>query len=73
MLTRAKVIGSGTPGAIIHEIRKAKGLTIKQVATLSGVTESAISKYENDKRTPSMEIYSRILDALNADIYIMHD
>lgn len=73
MLTRAKYMGDGKPGNVIKEIRKSKGMTMKQVSNISGVSESAISRYENDSRTPTIGVYLRILEALGADLYIMHD
>lgn len=73
MLTRAKYMGKGSVGEILRNIRKAKGMTLKDVANASGISESAISKYENDKRNPSIEAYFKLLEALGADLYVMHD
>lgn len=36
----------------IREVRKSRGLTMKQLGKEIGVTESAISQYETDKRQP---------------------
>lgn len=36
----------------IREVRKSRGLTMKQLGKKIGVTESAISQYETDKRQP---------------------
>lgn len=73
MLTRAKYMGEGSVGEVLRTIRKNKGIKLKELAQMTGLTESAISKYENDKRKPSMENYFKLLEALGADIYIMHD
>lgn len=45
--------------------RKAKGLTQKQLAIKSGVTESQISQIETGKRKPGFETLLRISEALD--------
>ncbi len=73
MLTRAKYMGEGSIGEILKSIRQAKGLTLKQLGEKTGITPSAISKYEGGKRKPTMEAFFKLLEALGADLYIMHD
>lgn len=73
MLTRAKRTGDEKIGEIVKKARISKGLTIKQLAERSGVNPTTISRVENDKRRPSIDAYFKLLDALGADIYIMHD
>lgn len=51
-------------GHELKRLRRTRGLTLRQVAELSGVTESILSKVENGKRDPQMSTVERIADAL---------
>lgn len=73
MFTLTKEGGEETLGQVIKKIRIRKGLKLKDVAEKVGITESALSKYENDKRRPSYTMFMKILRALDAELYIMHD
>lgn len=55
-------------GAQIRRLRKDRGLTMKQLAELTGVTEQAISQYERDIRTPKRDITRKLAEALNVNI-----
>ena len=48
----------------IREARKAKGLTMKELGRLIGVSESAVSMYETFKRQPDNAMLVLISDAL---------
>lgn len=58
-------------GAYIRVVRKSKGLTLKQAATKAGLTESALSKYENGTRVPHYDSLMKILNALEIDLMLM--
>lgn len=73
MFTLTKDGEEGSLGQVIKKIRTRKGLKLKDVAGKVGITESALSKYENDKRRPSYAMLMKILKALDAELYIMHD
>lgn len=73
MFTLTKDGEEGSLGQVIKKIRIRKGLKLKDVAGKVGITESALSKYENDKRRPSYAMLMKILRALDAELYIMHD
>lgn len=51
----------------IREMRKAKHLTMKELGNMVGVSESAISMYENGKRQPDFETLLKIAEALGTD------
>lgn len=55
-------------GQQIRKLRKEQGLTMKQLAELTGVTEQAISQYERDIRTPKRDIIHEIAKALKVDV-----
>ena len=52
----------------LREIRKARGLTMKQLGQMVGVTESAIGQYETDKRNPSYEMILKLSKALDCSV-----
>lgn len=48
----------------IREIRKAKGLTMKQLGDMVGALESSISFYERGVQQPDLDMLRKIADAL---------
>lgn len=60
----------GHPGKTLHEMRRSAGLTLDQLATLSGSDKGYISRVERGERTPStywLHHVSRVLaDAVGA-------
>lgn len=55
-------------GKSIKEKRNAIGMTMKKLGEEVGVSEQAISQYENNKREPNMEIILKISNALNCTV-----
>ena len=55
-------------GSRIGELRKARNLTMKDLALMSGVTPSLISQIEHDKANPSINTLLSIAAALDTDI-----
>jgi len=53
-----------TTGERILRLREEKEMKQKELADLVGITEASLSRYENNKRTPSGEIISKIASAL---------
>lgn len=56
-------------GANIKREREKKGLTRKQLAEKLGLTDVSISRYENNKRTPSI----KILDSISIHLGVSMD
>ena len=52
----------------LRKIRKAKGMTMKQLGKLVGVSESAIGQYETNARKPSFEILLKLGEALDCSV-----
>ncbi|MGI8984789.1 MAG: helix-turn-helix domain-containing protein [Acidimicrobiales bacterium] len=48
-------------GTFVRAVRKARGLTQRQLADVSGVRASNISAVENDRRVPSADTLNRLL------------
>lgn len=46
----------------LREARKIKGLTLKQVAEDTGISEQVLSYYENEKREPKKETWIKLAD-----------
>lgn len=55
---------SGTLGEALQTARRARGLTQPEVAEKAGVTQVAVSRYENGERTPDAEVLGRLATAL---------
>lgn len=55
-------------GRKVRSARTAKGLRLKELAQRSGLSESLLSKIENDKTTPSLLTLHRIASALDTNI-----
>ena len=52
----------------IRQIRKARGLTQKQLADIIDVSESIISQYENGRKSPSNETLLKLGEALDCSV-----
>ena len=55
-------------GERIKEIRQSKGLTIYELASLSGLHHTNISKIENGKYNVSLDLLTKLMNALNGEI-----
>ena len=55
-------------GENIKKYRKLKKMSQQELSSLSGVPRVSISRYENGDRIPTIDIASKIADALNIDI-----
>ena len=56
-----------TVGENIRRIRKERGLTIKQLGDMVGVSESYIRAYEYGRRNPKESSLKRLAEALNVN------
>ena len=54
----------------INKIRTERGITMQDLAEASGVSISAISKYESGKRAPRMDSFTKLMDALDTEILL---
>lgn len=51
-------------GERILRLREEKEMKQKELANLVGITEASLSRYENNKRTPSSDIISKLASVL---------
>ena len=54
----------------INKIRTEKGVTMQYLSEASGVSISAISKYESGKRSPRMDSFTKLMGALDTEIIL---
>ena len=55
-------------GKIIAELRKKKGLTQKQLAAFLGVTDKAVSRWENGYGLPDVSLLPKIAAAFDVTV-----
>ncbi|RFC68336.1 MULTISPECIES: cupin domain-containing protein [Mesorhizobium] len=55
-------------GAKLRELRRRRDLGVRELATRSGVSHSAISLIERDRMSPSIDTLSAVLDALGTTL-----
>ena len=52
----------------LAEVRKAKGLTQRKLAYLSGVPRVSIARYETGKVSPNIRVLEKLADALGVKV-----
>ena len=55
-------------GALLRELRTARGLSLRALAEASGVTASGLSQIENGRNSPSVSTLKKILAALGTTL-----
>ncbi len=53
---------------VLKQLRTSKGLTQRDLALLTGVSQNAISMYETGRREPDMKMLAALGEALGADM-----
>jgi transcriptional regulator with XRE-family HTH domain len=57
-----------TPGQLLREARRRHGVSQKRLAMRAGTTQSAISRIEKDRISPSVETLRELLYLLGEDL-----
>ncbi len=57
-----------TPGALLRDARRRHGVSQKRLAIRAGTTQSAISRIEKDRVSPSVETLRELLYLLGEDL-----
>ncbi len=52
----------------IKELRKEKGLTLKQMGQLLNILDSTLSQYENERRKPKEEMWQKLADFFDVSV-----
>lgn len=55
-------------GEVLETARRAQGLTQAELAEAAGVTQAALSRYENDMRDPEAEVLARLARVLGVTV-----
>lgn len=55
-------------GEVLETARRAQGLTQATLATQAGITQAALSRYENDLRQPEPEVLATLADTLGVTV-----
>ena len=63
--------GDKTVGESIRELRTARGLSIRELSKMSGISSAAISRWESGQRIPTVKSYNALMAALGAELYVM--
>lgn len=63
--------GDKSVGESIKDLRTARGLSIRELATETGLSSAAISRWESGKRIPSVESFNKVMAALNAELTVV--
>jgi HTH-type transcriptional regulator/antitoxin HipB len=57
-------------GAVLRANRKAQNMTQKQLTETTGTAQSTVSDIETGVMSVSLDVYLRLLEALNADLRV---
>ena len=71
MIKKVAYTGEYKFGELIRSQRVEKGLSIRRLAELTGLSSGAISRWESGKRIPSIESFNKVMAALGAELYVM--
>jgi transcriptional regulator with XRE-family HTH domain len=58
-------------GEVLETARRAQGLTQAELAERAGITQAALSRYENDLREPETDTLQRLADALGVTVQFL--
>jgi transcriptional regulator with XRE-family HTH domain len=59
-----------TPGQLLREARRRHGVSQQSLATRAGTTQSAISRIERDRISPTVETLSQLLQLVGEDLVL---
>ena len=54
-------------GSRLRKERLDRNITQKQLADMIGVSKASISSYEKNQRTPTLDVFEKMIDVLNMD------
>ena len=58
-------------GEMIKTQRLEKGLSLRKVSDLTGISSAALSRWESGKRVPSVESFNKVMTALGAELLVI--
>jgi transcriptional regulator with XRE-family HTH domain len=58
------------PMTVIESARRAAGLSQRRLAEIAGTQQSSVSEYESRRKSPTLEVVERLLDAADAELAV---
>lgn len=58
------------PKTVIEMARRAAGLSQRRLAEIARTQQSSVSEYESRRKSPTLEVVERLLDAANAELTV---
>ena len=58
-------------GEMIKTQRLERGLSLRKVSDLTGISPAALSRWESGKRVPSIESFNKVMAALGAELLVI--
>lgn len=71
MIKSIEYTGDRSVGDSIKALRAERGLTIRELATRTGLSAAAISRWESGQRVPSVDSFNRVMTALDAELTVI--
>lgn len=71
MLRELRTLNDTNIGETIKALRADRGLTLNQLASMTRLSSSIISRYERGKRVPTLSSFMAIIRALDAEIFFV--
>ncbi len=71
MIKKVTYTGEYNFGELIKAQRLEKGLSIRKVSDLTGISSAALSRWESGKRVPSVESFNKVMTALGTELLVM--
>ena len=69
MLRELRTLNDTNIGETIKMLRTDRGLTLNQLASMTRLSSSIISRYERGKRVPTLSSFMTIMRALEAEMF----
>ena len=69
MLRELRTLNDTNIGETIKMLRTDRGLTLNQLASMTRLSSSIISRYERGKRVPTLSSFMAIMRALDAEVF----
>ena len=70
-MKRITYTGDYNFGEMIKTQRLERGLSIRKVSDLTGISSAALSRWESGKRAPSIESFNKVMTALGAELLVV--
>ena len=70
-MKRIAYTGDYNFGEMIKTQRLERGLSIRKVSDLTGISSAALSRWESGKRVPSIESFNKVMTALGAELLVI--